>query len=322
MATIKDVAELAGVSIATVSRVLNSDTTLVVSGTTRKKVFEAADQLDYTKYKRNLVSVGARFFLISQYDEKEELENLYYFSIILGIEKKCKEMNINLERATLAQMPQTEIDGVIAVGHFSEKDLQFFGPIAKETLFVDFDAKGFNSLIVDDEQAIQSIIDYIDTKNYKNIYVMTESKFQENQLKNKKISYLQNEFDKREKMALIQILVSDSSELASFKTMATYLDKECLLGESVLLATTDTLAIGGMRALQEKGYVVPDDIAVIGFNDLSIAKYVYPSLTTVKVYSEWMGNLAVSTLIEMVNNQPPVPRKLVVSTELISRRSC
>ena len=65
-----------------------------------------------------------------------------------------------------------------------------------------------------------------------------------------------------------------------------------------------------MRALQEAAIRVPEDISIIGFNDISVAKYVSPTLTTVKVHTEWMGELAVETMKELCLN-PPVPRKLL-----------
>ena len=76
-----------------------------------------------------------------------------------------------------------------------------------------------------------------------------------------------------------------------------------------------------MKALQEFDLNVPEDIAIVGFNDVSVAKYVTPGLTTIKVYTEWLGNLAVTTLGELLKEDAPVPRKLLVGTQLIKRAS-
>ncbi len=88
-----------------------------------------------------------------------------------------------------------------------------------------------------------------------------------------------------------------------------------------LFAANDALAIGALKAIQEKGLVVPEDISVMGFNDVSVAKYVTPSLSTVKVYTEWMGELAVETILQLSNSKAPVSRKIIVETELIIRES-
>ncbi len=87
MATIKDIAQLAGVSPATVSRVLNYDPDLSVGLATKQKIFEAAERLNYTKHRKNAANTKQTLRLI-QWDDTEELEDLYYLSIRLGIEKK------------------------------------------------------------------------------------------------------------------------------------------------------------------------------------------------------------------------------------------
>src|SRR3954462_8566690 len=88
MATIKDIAQIAGVSIATVSRVLNYDTTLSVSDETKKRIFEVAEELSYKKKQARKQESG-KIALLQWYTEKEELEDLYYMSIRLGVENRC-----------------------------------------------------------------------------------------------------------------------------------------------------------------------------------------------------------------------------------------
>ena len=90
MATIKDIAQAAGVSPATVSRVLNYDPAMSVSDGTRKKIFDIAEQLNYKKSRKRKPSKTQvyRIGLIEWYTEQEELDDLYYYSIRLGIEKK------------------------------------------------------------------------------------------------------------------------------------------------------------------------------------------------------------------------------------------
>ena len=95
MATIKDIAAKAGVSIATVSRVLNFDEAINVSDSTKKKIFEIAEQLDYVTLrerkskKQDFLNIG----IVHWYSDKEELEDPYYLSIRMGIENDVK-MNI------------------------------------------------------------------------------------------------------------------------------------------------------------------------------------------------------------------------------------
>lgn len=94
MATIKDIANLAGVSPATVSRVLNYDSGLSVGQETKKKIFEAAEMLNYTKHHKNQLGDKQILRLIQWYNEEEELEDLYYLAIRLGIEKKLRNLGL------------------------------------------------------------------------------------------------------------------------------------------------------------------------------------------------------------------------------------
>lgn len=92
MATIKDIAKRAGVSITTVSRVLNYDKTLSVSDTTRKKIFRVAEDLDYTK-KKKASTTRDNIAIVQWYTEKQELDDLYYLSIRMGAEKQAEKMH-------------------------------------------------------------------------------------------------------------------------------------------------------------------------------------------------------------------------------------
>ena len=82
----------------------------------------------------------------------------------------------------------------------------------------------------------------------------------------------------------------------------------------------DLLAIGALRALHEEKIAVPERVSVIGFNDISVSKYVFPPLTTIKVYTEIMGESAVDTLMERIMGRQ-VAKKILISTNLVIRES-
>ena len=100
MATIKDIAERAQVSTATVSRVLNNDKSMSVSAETKQRIFEVADELDYTKHKKQHPSKKAtnKLEIVQWYTKEEELADLYYYSIRVGLEKHAQELGFDLVR--------------------------------------------------------------------------------------------------------------------------------------------------------------------------------------------------------------------------------
>ena len=120
MATIKDIANQAGVSIATVSRVLNFDDTLNVTDATKQRIFEVAEELNYIKKKeKNIKKSTYKVAIANWYTEKEEVLDPYYLSIRMAIEKKCASENIEVVK--LSPFFTTyikEVDGIIAIGKF------------------------------------------------------------------------------------------------------------------------------------------------------------------------------------------------------------
>ena len=91
MSTIKDIAELAGVSVATVSRVLNYDETLNAQEETKKKVFEAAEQLEYHMKEKKKRKRKLKLGVICSYSPEEELEDPFYLAVRIAIEKEIEE---------------------------------------------------------------------------------------------------------------------------------------------------------------------------------------------------------------------------------------
>lgn len=324
MATIKDIAQKAGVSPATVSRVLNYDPELSVSKETEQKVFEIAEALNYTKHK-NKRRESAVLRLVQWYDSEEELADLYYLAIRLGIEKRAEELNIRLIKEQLSELSDTETQGTIAVGKFDQAQMKQLKKLNEELLFVDFDglALGINSLVVDFSQGVQLIIDQFIKEKHERIGILSGMEYTKGS---------RHEIDDprflvfREYLTRLK-LYNEADHLqgaftieGGYNAMKTYLESHTDY-PTAFFASSDALAIGAMRAIQGHGLRIPEDISVIGFNDVSVAKYVTPALTTVKVYTEWMGELAVSTILELIQEKAPVPRKITVGTELILRES-
>lgn len=327
MATIKDIAELAGVSIATVSRVLNYDSSLSVGDETKKRIFEVAEQLSYKKKPARKLETG-KIALLQWYTEKEELEDLYYMSIRLGVENQSRQMGFSVAKYfqdNYGDLKQDEIQGLIAIGKFSHKQIKGLESITSNIVFVDTspDEEQFDSIVIDFEKATKKVIDHY--------------------LKNghEKIGYIGGREVFKDKTSTIE----DPREV----TFKTYLAEQGVLNEAFMyvgsfsvndghslmkkaihehgenlptafFAANDSLAVGALRALLEEGISVPSRVNIIGVNDISISKYVFPSLSTVKVYTELMGETAVNTLAERIEGRKTA-KKITISTQLIIRDS-
>ncbi|MEG0628619.1 LacI family DNA-binding transcriptional regulator [Enterococcus viikkiensis] len=325
MATIRDIAKKAGVSPATVSRVLNYDPELSVAQETRQRIFEVAEKLNYTKHKRSPKMGKALIRLVQWYDEAEELADLYYLSIRLGIEKKAEELNLQIRRETLNELSDSQVTGTIALGKFDAEQIRQLKQLDDNLLFVDFDAMplGLNSLVVDFDQSMNLVIDHFIQQGHQKIGILSGEEMTKHNLQPIEDPRMLSFKKKLEQLNLFRpdLVITAPFSMEAGKTAVSEFIAESNDLPTALFASSDALAIGGMQAIQAAGLRIPEDISVIGFNDVSVAKYVSPALSTVKVETEWMGELAVTTLLELAKEYSPVPRKIMLGTELIQRAS-
>ena len=314
-----------GVSPATVSRVLNYDQELSVAQETRQRIFEVAEKLNYTKHKRSPKMGKALIRLVQWYDEAEELADLYYLSIRLGIEKKAEELNLQVRRETLNELSESQVTGTIALGKFDAEQIRQLKQLDDNLLFVDFDAMqlGLNSLVVDFDQSMDLVIDHFIQQGHQKIGILSGEEVTKHNLQPIEDPRMLSFKKKLEQLNLFRpdLVVTAPFSMEAGKAAVSEFIAESNDLPTALFASSDALAIGGMQAIQAAGLRIPEDISVIGFNDVSVAKYVSPALSTVKVETEWMGELAVTTLLELAKEYSPVPRKIMLGTELIQRAS-
>jgi LacI family repressor for deo operon, udp, cdd, tsx, nupC, and nupG len=93
------------------------------------------------------------------------------------------------------------------------------------------------------------------------------------------------------------------------------------MAPTAVFAANDLDAIGAIKAVKEKGFRIPEDIAVIGFDDIQLASYTEPTLTTVRQPIYEMGTTAISLLVQLIEGKKEVPLKVELPTQLIIRES-
>lgn len=334
MATIKDIANIAGVSSATVSRVLNYDTSLSVADDTKKRIFEVAEELDYkTRKERNKnkkYNKRGKIGIIHWYSQTQELEDPYYLSIRMGIEKECFNKQIEIITIFKGDNKQTKnqlnnLDGVISIGKFSKAEVDEFSNYSKNIVFVDFspNERLYDSIVINFRKAVLELLEYLLN------------------LGHKKIGYIGG----REYIGENRELIEDEREITYFEFMKNrkiYDENYVYLGRftaedgyslmkkaiedgnlpTAFFIASDSMAIGAIKALHEANINVPNDVSIIGFDDIPTSKYIAPPLSTVKIYTEFMGVTAVGLINERINENREISKKVVIPTELIIRESC
>lgn len=329
MATIKEIAEKAGVSSATVSRVLNYDETLSVSEETKKRIFETAEKLNYSKFQKNKKNKQGKIAIVQWYTEKEELNDLYYLSIRLGVERRAEEEGYEIVRVFQDSKARltAEIEGIIAIGKFSEQEVARLSEWTKNICFVDSNqlAHKLDSVEVDFEQAVTEVVNYfIQQKHDKIGFIGGQESYADHSAKilDKRQVIFERLLKEKGLYHEEYIFLADSYHVSSGEEkMQEAIDqlKENL--PTAFFVANDALAIGSLRTLQGNGLSVPSDVCIMGFNDASVAKYVFPALSTVRVETELMGETAFELLLDRMATERTVAKKVTLSTDLIIRES-
>lgn len=325
MATIKDIAERIGVSIATVSRVLNYDTTLSVSNETKQRVFEVAEELSYRK-KPGRRPISYKIAIVHWYTEQEELDDMYYMSIRLGVESQCEIQNIQTTKMYMdGPTVNEDVHGIIAIGKFSTKQAEELSRRTENIVFVDSspDEDRFDSVVSNFYKATENVLQYFLDREHTSIgYIGGKETFKDQT----------SDIDDPRRVSFERFLLEkgmyDESKvyIGSFSVNDGYrLMKQAIIDHKENLPTAffvgnDPMAIGALKALHEENIPVPDRVSIIGVNDISVSKYVHPPLSTVKVYTEAMGSTAVDLLLEKLTDLKVV-KKVSISTKLEIRNS-
>lgn len=227
-------------------------------------------------------------------------------------------------KETWDSISELPADGTIALGKFDEAQLLDLKQSQQALLLVDSDgtSQGIDSIVVDFKSSVQKVIEHFVSQNAQHIAMLAGTEYTKKnhqRLRDPRIMAFQQVLAEKgyDEGSIIEANFSVES---GYQAVKKYLKTNEQIPDA-LFAANDALAIGALKAIQETGLAVPEDISVMGFNDVSVAKYVTPSLSTVKVYTEWMGELAVETILQLSNSKAPVSRKIIVETELIVRES-
>ncbi|MGM9988280.1 MAG: LacI family DNA-binding transcriptional regulator [Bacillaceae bacterium] len=343
IATLKDIATLAGVSVSTVSRVLNYDSTLSVSQETRQNILNAADQLKYNKNKKlpspSLLTNDKgehtyQILLVTWYSAMQELEDPYYLSIRLGIEEECKNQNIHvintihLHELKNFRFDTTKIDGIIALGKFSTEQVENLNTLSNTVIFVDSapNSEKYSCIISDLSGATTQVLDYLTSLGHHSIGFIGGQDY---------VGEEQHQYpieDIREKtytnyMKVLHQYDENNVYIGKFHAIDGYnLMKEAIEKGNLPTAffiSSDSMAIGALKALHEHKIQVPKQVSIFGFNNIATSEFTQPALSTVHLHTHQMGRYGVKTLIDHLRDgDEALPIKVVLPAQLIMRESC
>jgi len=328
--TLKDIAQRAEVSLATVSRVLNYDQTLSVSDQTRQRVFTIASDLQYNKRKRRDVKALMRknIAVVQWYSESKEHDDLYYLAIRRGIESQARDCGFTTTNIFQNELDQVgdDIDAVIAIGKFSPSQVQALSELTDQLVFVDDDqfAAGFDSVVTDFAVATSRVVDYFWQRGIQEIgmiYGQEWSTDQAVEVPNQRQQSFQQALEQHHTYHPEFVFAGDYTSQSGYLMM-----KQAIvtLGEwlpRAFFVANDPMAAGALKALQQAEIAVPQRVKLFSFNNTTLAEYVYPEISSVNVETELMGKTAVYLLVNRFQTNRRAAQRVELGTTLVERDS-
>jgi len=334
MVTLKEIATAVGVSTTTVSRVLNFDMTLSVAPEKRQAIIETAEAMSYaTPRARNRARRRKdthKIALVHFLRPEHELIDPYYVGLRLGIESRCQALKIETVKvyhtdSVPEPMQLEDASGVIAIGGHKPHEIAWLKHHSRHLVFADFLPPGddIDGVASDLPLAVHKLLDALTLAGYRRIGFAgwidepNTDPFHETRCK----AYIQW---MREHGAFDPALCATERSPGRNTEQTGYLVGNRLMSQKAppeaIIACNDNIAVGVFRALHERGLDIPGDVAVASFNDISVAQFLNPPLTTVRLPSEEIGATAVDLLLERLSGRE-LAKRITLATRIIWRGS-
>ena len=334
-ATIRDIAEQAKVSITTVSLVLNDKPG--VGADTRKLVRKLADEMNYTGPHRTPTSPArrgtVRFLKIARHGHTVNRDhNVFISDYIDGIMQSANDLQYKIEITSFNTTPmdeilatiesQTDLAGAIILGtELNRDDAILFQDAPLPLVFIDtfLDYVPFDFVDMNNIDSVFKVIEHFLYYGHREIGIVRSS------IKTRNFSLRDHAF--LDGMAILNLDLNekyvfdvDSTFDGSFRDMTEILRSGAQL-PTALFCANDIISFGVLKAFQEHGVRVPDDVSLIGFDDLPTAALLNPPLTSIAVSKREIGSTAMRRLDARIRDPSMPPTKIVVGGSLVERSS-
>lgn len=327
-ASIRYISELTGFSPATVSNALNHKKG--VNAKTAAEVFRVAKEVGYIN--ENSIS---KIKLVTFKKNGSIIDDTPFFpTLISGFEQECRQCGYEMVLCNLDErdsdyehqvknlVQDSESASVILGTEMMGGELNPFRYARSPVVILDYwqDSMDFSGVLINNFDSAKKAVEYLIEQGHREIGYIRGA-YRINGFKVKGQGY-QSAMRKYKLEVKNHYIITLSTTLnGAYQDMLAYLDKEPGL-PTAFFVDNDMIALGAMKALQERGYKVPDDVSIIGFDDLPFSEISYPPLTTLRVPNKEMGRLAVRRLIDMIQNPGEVVvTKTEVCTKFIERQT-
>jgi len=330
---VKEIAEKLNISPATVSLVLNNKPG--VSEKTRQRVLRAVAEAGYDT---NMLSKPAlrdhksiRFIIYKKHGNVVG-DTPFFSALIEGIDYEARRRGysavisyINDDQnkdEVLQTIKDHPLNGIIILAtEMNYDDLQPFVGINVPIVLLDsyFMDAHMDSIVINNIQGAYKATKYLIDKGHTDIGYLHSSVWINN-FDERMDGFLKALSDNNIKLNKKNIFSLESTLDGAYRDMADVLQAGAEL-PTALFADNDIIAFGAIKALREHGVRIPEDISIVGFDDMPFCTVIDPPLTTVRVYKQDIGRLAVRRLIEKIRYNADIFVNIEVGTELVERNS-
>lgn len=331
MANIRDVAALAGVSIASVSRILNLDPDYRATLETRERVLNAATQLGYeakTNYKKRRQSSKISIACICR-KTVEYTADSYYEKILNGAKKYLQQRNHNVDfvlsqfdivnEGSPSSLFAHPPEGLLLMDHPDEDTMRFLSSKIKYIVGIDSGNPGIDNVCYDRFDAGCRAMRYLLQKGHTDIAYIGAHISENYTNVGRAEAYLR--MMKQAKLPVDPDWMIDSKWHRGVCYERTIELMNRKKRPTALFVCSDYMAIAAMSALHEIGISVPDEISVIGISDIDDSRYLTPPLTTVAVPQTEIGEIAADILLQRIRGDRSLPKRIIVPTKIVERSS-
>lgn len=338
MASIRDIAKMAGVSAASVSRILNNDQSFSINEHTRQRVIEIANQVNYSKEKNKRGSRNTgddlAIALIVRHSAESELDDPYFQHIRQGIEKEAAKWRLKVVRVFRMRDKQKDwqqlqkYGAVIMIGEMTTNALEEVMKYNQKLILVDNyqnDAQ-YDCIRTDFASKTFEILDTLYAKGHRNIAFIGgiaskvdkdgEVHFYKEEVRAEQYRQWMKLKDLEQFSHSFQKDWSPESGLQMAEEMLALNPRP-----TAVVVASDPMSVGVYRAINVRGLRIPEDISVISFDDIEMARYMNPALSSVRMEAQEMGRLAVNMAKERILETRTMPITVICASQLIIRES-
>lgn len=331
-ATLKDVAQLAGVSTATVSYALSGKRT--ISDETKQRINDAIAQLDYVPdlNARGLSMRDSKLIgvVVPQTEPGDRLmfQNSFYSEVLGSIEYYARQRGYHIlisatdaNESYLTLAKKRNLDGIIVIGMYPDDFYQQMKKTQIPIVLIDSYCNDhyYHNIRIDDAYGSYLATRYMLENGHKHIAFFAGQMKENGVMKKRLLGYQQalSEFDvpyRKEYIFEGQIDYNSGIDLANRLI-------ESMLPTTGVVAAADILAIGAVKGFFETGKRVPDDYSIIGFDDVEISQFMTPGLTTIRQQISLKGQKAVELLLKHIEDPTLSKQEEILPLQLVVRGS-